>query len=53
MESLIAAQRKWERQNGLEKTIDDVQAVIDLLTKTKEDIAGGQFDLATAQLLGH
>ncbi|TKX25799.1 hypothetical protein C1H76_1945 [Elsinoe australis] len=46
MESLIAAQRKWERQNGLEKTIDDVQAVIDLLTKTKEDIAGGDTEPA-------
>ena len=43
MESLIAAQRKWERQNGLEKTIEDVQAVIDLLTKTRDDVASGMY----------
>ncbi|GAM83104.1 hypothetical protein ANO11243_010900 [Dothideomycetidae sp. 11243] len=41
MESLIAAQRKWERQNGLEKTIEDVQSMIDLLTKAREDVASG------------
>ncbi|KAF2155267.1 hypothetical protein K461DRAFT_276463 [Myriangium duriaei CBS 260.36] len=39
MESLIAAQKKWERQNGLEKTIEDVQSVIDMLTKTRDDVA--------------
>ncbi|KAF2219482.1 regulator of gluconeogenesis Rmd5 [Elsinoe ampelina] len=48
MEGLIASQRKWERQNGLEKTIDDVQAMIDLLTKTRDDIAGGESEPAIA-----
>ncbi|KAF4548465.1 CTLH/CRA C-terminal to LisH motif domain-containing protein 1 [Elsinoe fawcettii] len=48
MESLIAAQRKWERQNGLEKTIDDVQAMIDLLSSTRDTIAAGEAEPAIA-----
>ncbi|PNS21580.1 hypothetical protein CAC42_939 [Sphaceloma murrayae] len=48
MESLLAAQRKWERQDGLDKTIDDVQSLIELLTRTKEQVAGGEVEPAIA-----
>jgi len=42
METLIAAHKKLERQGGLQQTINDVQATIDLITKARDSIANGE-----------
>jgi len=42
MDSLLAAHKKLERQGGLNQTIEDVQATIDLLVQARESIASGQ-----------
>ncbi|GAB7344222.1 hypothetical protein MBLNU457_2112t1 [Dothideomycetes sp. NU457] len=39
MDALLAAHKKLERQGGLNQTIQDVQATIDLLTQARESIA--------------
>jgi len=41
MDALLAAHKKLERQGGLNQTIQDVQATIDLLTQARESIANG------------
>lgn len=41
MDALLAAHKKLERQGGLNQTIQDVQATIDLLTQARESIASG------------
>jgi len=43
MDSLVAAHKKLERQGGLNQTIEDVQATIDLLAHARESIANSQY----------
>jgi len=41
MEALLTAHKKLERQGGLNQTIQDVQAMIDILAQARESIANG------------
>lgn len=50
MEGLIGAQKKWERLDGLEKTIEDVQQIIDLISRSKGDIAHGTISVRQASV---
>lgn len=50
MESLLVAHKKLERQGGLDQTINDVQATIDLLKSAREGIANGNMSFACYNL---
>jgi len=45
MNALVAAQKKWQDINGLEKTINNLQNIIDSTSRARDELINGNPNL--------